>query len=52
MRMEVEIAGVKQHLRQIVAKLAGRLGIVDVSDKTLASAEQMEKIFHHMREAR
>ena len=45
--MEVEIAGVKQHLRQIVAKLAGRPGIVDVSDKLSAPDAVVGKIFHH-----
>ena len=47
MRMEIEIAGVEQRLRQIFAQLACRLRIVDVADKLAAPDTVIGKVLHY-----
>lgn len=47
MRMEIEIAGVEQRLRQIFAQLACCLRIVDVADKLAAPDTVIGKVLHH-----
>ena len=47
MRVQVEIAGVEQRVREVFAQLLRRLRVVDVVDQLAAPDAMAGEIFHH-----